>query len=316
MLRKIIAVSFLVFAPALFSQRHSWELGIIIDNDLFASTVNDKYYTNGIEFFYRRLNKKENSGTAKEIAEFRFGQYIFNPHTVEAKAIAKHDRPFAGYLFASAGIHNFYHNEAVFKLSGQVGMVGPASGAEEFQTLFHRTFGYKEVQGWEFQIRNALAIQAKVFYSRKIAASIPHQNIDLHLKGEANIGTVLTGITAGPLARFSLMPLLPVYDSNLYSASLQYEKQKYKEQREFYFYINPNINYQAYDATIEGSLFSNESPVTYGLRPLRFYGEAGLKYRQNHWNFHYLFIYRSKEVSNPKNKGYFFGSLGASYLFY
>jgi hypothetical protein len=27
---------------------------------------------------------------------------------------------------------------------------------------------------------------------------------------------------------------------------------------EFYFYIAPSINYQLYDATIQGSLFSNE----------------------------------------------------------
>jgi hypothetical protein len=49
---------------------------------------------------------------------------------------------------------------------------------------------------------------------------------------------------------------------------------------EFYFYIAPSINYQLYDATIQGSLFSNRSPITFSLVPYRFNGEAGFKYRK------------------------------------
>lgn len=316
MFQKIISTFFLFFATMVFCQSKPKEIGIVIDNDLFTSTVNDQYYTNGIEIFYRYLNQNENPKINKRITEFKFGQYIYNPHTVEAKRIEKHDRPFAGYLFAEAGIHKFYQNESVLKVSGQIGVIGPLSGAEGFQKSFHKFFGYKKVQGWNFQIHNALAVQGNAFYSKKIFPSRLNQNIDLHLQGEANFGTVLNGITAGPLARFSLKKLLLVYDSNLYGASLNADKEQYKEQREFYFYVNPNVNCQLYDATIQGSLFNDESPVTFDLRPLRFYGEAGFKYRKNHWNLHYLFVYRSKELENPRNEGYFFGSISASYLLY
>ena len=93
-----------------FSQSKPKEIGIVIDNDLFTSTVNDQYYTNGIEIFYKYLSQNENPNINKKITEFKFGQYIYNPHTVEAASIRKHDRPFAGYLFAEAGIHKFYQN--------------------------------------------------------------------------------------------------------------------------------------------------------------------------------------------------------------
>lgn len=316
MLQKISPLLFLIFTTTLFSQNKSGEIGILIDNDLFTSTVNDQYYTNGIEIFYRFLNQNENLNINKKITELKFGQYIYNPHTVEAASIRKHDRPFAGYLFVEAGLHKFYQNESVLKMTGQVGVVGPSSGAEEFQKLFHKAFGYKDVEGWNYQIHNALAVQGNLFYSKKIFPSKFSQNLDFSLQGEANFGTVLNGITAGPLARFSLKKLLPFYDSNLHNASLNADKLKYTEQSEFYFYINPNINYQVYDATIQGSMFNNDSPVTFDLRPLRFCGEAGFKYRKNHWNLHYLFIYRSKEVDNIRNEGYFYGSIGASYLLY
>lgn len=316
MLHKISPLFFLLFATAIFGQNKSGEIGILIDNDLFTSTVNDQYYTNGIELFYRYLNQNENPKINKRITEFKFGQYIYNPHTVEAASIRKHDRPFAGYLFAEAGIHKFYQNESVFKMSAQVGVIGPSSGAEGFQKLFHKAFGYKKVEGWKYQIQETLALQGNLFYSKKLFASSFSENVDFSFQGEANFGTVLNGITTGPLARFSLKKLLPFYDSNFHGASLNSDKEKYKEQREFYFYINPNVNYQIYDATIQGSMFNDESPVTFDLRPWRFYGEAGFKYRKNHWNLHYLFVYRSKELENTRNEGYFFGSISASYLLY
>lgn len=316
MLKKISPLFFLLFTTAFFAQNKSGEIGIVIDNDLFTSTVNDQYYTNGIEIFYRFLAKNENPNINKKIMEFKFGQYIFNPHTVKAASISKHDRPFAGHLFVEAGLQKFYQNESVFKMTGQLGVVGKASGAEEFQKLFHKAFGYKDVEGWDYQIRNTPAIQGNLFYARKILAAKFSENVDFSVQGEANFGTVLNGITVGPLARFGLKKLLPFYDSNLHGASLNSDKEKYIEQHEFYFYINPNLNYQVYDATIQGSMFTNDSPVTFDLRPLRFYGEAGFKYRKNHWNFHYVFVYRSKELENSINEGYFFGSIGAAYLLY
>jgi len=307
---------FLIFTLPLFAQEHSGEIGLVIDNDLFTSTVNDQYYTNGIEIFYRYLNENENPKINKRTTEFRIGQYIYNPHTVEAASISKHDRPFAGYLFAEAGFAKFYQSESVLKFSTQLGVIGPNSQAEGFQKLFHKAFGYKDVQGWNYQIHNGIAVQGGLFYSKKLGTK-PADKIDFHVQGEANLGTVFTGISVGPLARISFKKkLLPIYDSGLYGASLNSDKAKYKEQSEFYFYINPSLNLQVYDATIQGKLFNDNSPVTFDLVPLRFNGEAGFRYRKDHWNLHYLFVFRSKELRNDRIENYFYGSIGATYLLY
>ena len=317
MLKKISPLFFLLFTSTVFSQNRSAEIGIVVDNDLFTSTVNDQYYTNGIEIFYRYLNPTENPKINKRITEFKLGQYIYNPHTVEAKKLIQHDRPFAGYLFGEFGVNRFYNSESVLKTNVQFGVVGPSSQAEGFQKLFHKTFGYKSVIGWDLQIRDALALQGNVLYATKLFRNTSSEKIDFFVQGEANFGTVLNGISVGPLARIALWKnLVPMYDSNFHGASLHSDKEKYREQSEFYFYINPSFNYQVYDATIQGSLFQNNSPVTFDLVPLRFNGEAGFKYRKNHWNFHYVFVYRGKEVDNARNEGYFYGSIGASYLLY
>ena len=317
MLKKISPLFFFLFSNAIFSQNTSVELGILVDNDLFSSTVNDQYYTNGIEIFYRFLNQNENQNLNKRITEFKFGQYIYNPHTVEARRITKHDRPFAGYLFVEAGMNRFYQSESVLKTNLQIGVVGPSSQAEEFQKLFHKAFGYKPVEGWNFQIQDAFALQGNMLYSKKLFPTQPAEKMDFNVQAEANFGTVLNGISFGPLTRIALWKkLVPMYDSNLHGASLNSDKEKYKEQSEFYFYVNPSVNYQIYDATIQGCMFGGNNPVTYDLVPLRFNGEAGFKYRKNHWNFHYVFVYRGKEVDNSRNEGYFYGSIGASYLLY
>lgn len=316
MRQKLLLLLLLIFTVPFFAQERSGEIGMTIDNDLFTSTVNDQYYTNGIEIFYRYLNANENPKINKKTTEFRIGQYIYNPHTVEAASISKHDRPFAGYLFAEAGFAKFYQNESVLKWSTQLGVMGPNSFAEDFQKLFHRAFGYKNVQGWNYQIHNGIGIQGSLFYSAKLGPKQTNK-IDFHMQGEANLGSIFTGISVGPLARISLKKtLLPIYDSGLYGASLNSDKTKYKEQSEFYFYINPNVNLQIYDATIQGRLFNDNSPVTYNLVPLRFNGEAGFRYRKDHWNLHYLFVFRSKELHNDRMENYFYGSIGATYLLY
>ena len=73
-----------------------------------ASSVNDKYYTNGFELYYRYLNKNKNPKINKKITEFKLGQNIYNPQTINADDFFVNDRPFAGYLFGRVGVFNYY----------------------------------------------------------------------------------------------------------------------------------------------------------------------------------------------------------------
>lgn len=296
------------------AQTRASEAGLISDNDLYTSTVYDKYYTNGLELFYRYQTGHKAEAIVKRIAEFRIGQYVFNPQTRNADDIFRNDRPFAGYLFAEAGINRFYRNETVLKTAVQLGVVGPASFAEEFQRAFHGVFGYKRVYGWQHQIRNAVAVQANVFYAAKVFPDLSGDYLDFFTQGDVHAGTVFTGGTVAFMARIGIKPLLPVFSSSSYGAALQSDKDLYQKQSELFFYVAPAINYQIYDATIQGSLFNDESPVTYDLLPVRFQGEAGIKYRKQHWNLSYSFNYRGKEADNNAIKGYFYGSIVVGYL--
>jgi len=298
-----------------FGQAKTKEFGFITDNDLYTSSKNDMYYTNGIEFFFRYLSKNENQKINKKITEFRVGQYIYNPRYINETAVDINDRPFTGYLFAEAGRSFFYNSESVLKTDFQLGYMGPNAFGRETQESFHHLIGYKKVYGWENQLGNALAVQAHVMYSKKLFPSKHNDFVDLHFHSEANLGTIFDGVSTGFLTRIGFKKLLPVYDSNLHDASVSAQPQF--DVREFYFYAMPSVNYQFYDATIEGSMFSDTSPVTFELEPLRFNAEAGLKYRHNNFNISYSFLYRGRELKDPEtntNSGYFYGSIRLGFL--
>jgi len=298
-----------------FGQGKTTEIGLITDNDLYTSSKNDMYYTNGLEFFYRFLSKNNNEKINKKITEFRIGQYIYNPRFINETAVDINDRPFTGYLFAEAGRSFFYQSESVLKTDLQLGFMGPNAFGRETQESFHHVIGYKKVYGWENQLHNALAVQVHVMYSKKLFPTKHNDFIDLHFQSEANLGTIFTGVSTGFLTRIGFKKLVPIYDSNLHDASVSATPQY--NIREFYFYAMPSVNYQFYDATIEGSMFSNTSPVTFDLEPLRFNAEFGLKYRHNNFNMSYSFIYRGRELNDPvtnTNSGYFFGSIRFGFL--
>ncbi|MBS7256496.1 lipid A deacylase LpxR family protein [Flavobacterium branchiicola] len=307
---------FLLATTLVFGQAKTKEIGIISDNDLYTSSKNDMYYTNGLEFFFRFLSKNENPKINKKITEFRIGQYIYNPRFINKEAIYENDRPFTAYLFAEAGRSFFYQSESVLKTDFQVGFMGPNALGRETQESFHHLIGYKNVYGWENQLHNAFGIQAHVLYSKKLFPGKHNDFVDLHFQSEANLGTIFTGVSTGLLTRIGFKKLLPVYDSNLHDASVNTQPQY--NIREFYFYAMPSVNYQFYDATIQGSMFNDTSPLTFDIVPWRFNAEFGLKYRHNNWNLSYSFLYRGREVEpnfiTDKNTGYFYGSIRLGYL--
>ncbi|MEL1245285.1 lipid A deacylase LpxR family protein [Flavobacterium sp. DGU11] len=311
--KQYLAIAALFCSALLWAQKPA-EIGIVSDNDLYSSPINDQYYTNGIELFYRYLGKRSDEKVAKKITEFRIGQYIFNPQSVRAGDINVNDRPFAGYLFAQAGITTFYTSESVLNLNIQAGVVGPEAYAEQVQEGLHKLFHYPTVQGWQYQITTIPAIQANAVYSQKIFRDTYKEKVDFHLQGEASVGTIWTSVSVGPMARISLRGLLvPMYDSALHGATLSQDRD-YKNKRDLFLYLNPSLQYMHHDATIEGSPFNDYSPVTFPLIPFRFNAEAGIKYRRDQWNFTYAFHYRGKELSNNVITGFYYGSIQVGYL--
>jgi hypothetical protein len=129
---------------------------------------------------------------------YSLGQSIFTPNDIAIKEPAPDDRPYAGWLYAGVGLVSVGEN-ALDNLEINLGVVGPASFAEETQTAFHRWFGFDRPEGWRHQLRNEPGIE--LVFERKWRAwqsfgigglggdVVPHAGVAL--------GNVLTQGAAG-----------------------------------------------------------------------------------------------------------------------
>lgn len=300
---------FLLIPAFVWAQnKPNFEIGLQLDNDSFASTYNDFYYTNGIFVLANYLSGK--STVEKKIVHgFKIGQQIYNPRDVKSVFPEDHNRPYAGYLFAEYNLTKMYQSNRVFGMSISVGVVGPNSKAEEFQDWMHRAFDFGDIIGWEYQIQNLVAVQLGANYSQPVFSKTASDKIDFNLYADADVGTAFTGINVGALIRMSFL------ESNTAMQNSNFYNGFGSSKQEFYFFMVPKINVQLYDATIQGSLFNDNSSVTFDLKPFRFKAQAGLKYKYSHINLSCIFNYTSDEIKSNSATGYYFGSLGASYAF-
>ncbi len=290
------------------------EIGIQSDNDTYVSLSEDKYYTNGLMFFYRFMPEKTDAKTIKQVVEFRLGNKMYTPSDAKKPNIEDHDRPFAGYLFANAQVSKFYENESMLRYGAQIGIMGPASGVGAFQEFMHDFIGWYGVDGWEHQITNAIGLNVHAMYSLKLTNYLSKQ-ADINIYGLANAGTIRTNLAIGFWNRISFLQLNKVFESNLFGASIVKDR-KLKSDRvtDLFFFFKPQLEYHIYDASIQGGMFNDKSPLTYDIEPIQMTMEFGLMFQFERANFWYSVTLQSKDVKNDLVERYAWGSLKLSWM--
>lgn len=296
------------------AQNFKNEFGFKSDNDSYLAQGSDRYYTNGLFINFRHaLDQKQlKEGLEKKTYEISLGQKMYNPISGYAPDPAKQDRPFAGYLYASAGMNWFYSNESILKTSVEIGTTGPNSLAEDGQELLHKTVGFYALDGWQYQIKNEMAVNLSAAYTRLLHRA-PNNAIDFSFEGYANAGTTFSGAGAGILFRAG--GLNQLFNSAYTNAVIgNNPKTRALVKREVFFYAKPQLNFIAYDATIQGSMFNNNSPVTFGAKPIVFAQQLGFNYSSQRFTFDFGMIFKTKEVKSTA-KAHQYGSISMFYRF-
>lgn len=317
-MKKLFLPLLLIFsATCALAQTHSNEFGIQTDNDSYLGQGNDRYYTDGLFFFFRHaLDVKGNDKLQNKVLGFELGQKIFNPQTgglPTVNTLSYLDRPFAGYLYAGANMNYLYKNESNLKLGAQVAIVGPASGGETAQNWVHNNFGFYKTNGWQYQIKNDVELNLSGEYNKLIARDT---SVDVSFTSYANLGTGFTGAGAG------LMLRLGVFNKLFNSASTQSSVMangKGSTKHEFFFYYKPVLNFIGYDATVQGSLFRSHSDTT-GMevtgtpKRIMFSNQIGVNYSTKRWTFDATAIFHSKDTKEMAHSDQW-GSVTALYRF-
>ena len=297
---KLLALFSLLFSVVnLFAQSHSTEIGAETDNDSYLMQGSDRYYTDGIFFYYRHALKIKSTDSAKlrnKVLGFEMGQKIFNPRTGSiyyngADQPSLVDRPFAGYLYVGSTLNFLYNSESNLKISAQLGIVGPGSYAKQIQTFVHDNFGFYHPSGWEYQINNDYELNLSAEYNRLLARG---SWIDVSLASYLNLGNGFTGAGVGPLVRLGLFNQL--FNSvSTQSTVSRGEVKGLRHKHELFFYYKPLANYVAFDATIQGGLFDNHSglEITKNKEPFIFSQQFGVAFTTNRFVFDIAAIFHT-----------------------
>lgn len=143
-------------------------LSLKVENDAF-SRGDDGHYTNGVELMWsfepatdhwsRRLADMLPGWSSSSLdgVAYRFGQQIYTPNDIGAERLIEGDRPYAGLLFAGISLFDDVRLNGwrqATSLHFDIGVVGPASGAEGVQRSFHELIASEEPEGWDNQLEN------------------------------------------------------------------------------------------------------------------------------------------------------------------
>lgn len=133
--------------------------------------------------------------------------HVYTPSDRFATAPIPGDRPYAGWLFSTWGLRARKDNELVRDYVN-IGVVGPAAGAEQVQNFIHHILGRPRFHGWKNQLHNELGLQWVYDHAYRIELSPRSRlQVDAIAHWGGSLGNVATYAEAG--SEFRIGPNLP-----------------------------------------------------------------------------------------------------------
>lgn len=209
-----IAIASLIVAPGVCSEPGIDTLSLVVENDLFYDQ--DRNYTSGVALLWMPAASRP-PDWALAIAHwlpwfpeegavrhaYVLGQSMYTPQDITLAEPPLDDRPYAGWLYGTVGL-GAETGRRLDQLALTVGVVGPASGAEQTQSFVHRLKDEDEPEGWDTQLGNELGLLLTYQRSWRALATQPLAGLELDLAPHAGgaLGNVYTYASAGLTLRF------------------------------------------------------------------------------------------------------------------
>ena len=308
MKKLFLPVFLFVITQHLFSQKgrkdYQYEFRATSENDNYALTFVDGYYTNGLYVqFSKPARWKTNQNLEKITTTFKLGQMIFNSENYDDETPQTIDRPLSGYLFLQKNLNFFYKNGHVLQTSLAIGGTGKASLAKQIQSWFHNLAGLSAVTGWPYQLNGEASLNLSAQYNYNLTG-IKNQHTNFELTGiaVANFGNAFSNTTAGLLMRIGNFE--DPENSSFYNARIgKGTGEKLKRNAELFFYFNPQVVQQFYNATVQGPLFrEDKGPLTAGLVRQLYMHRIGFIYSERNWLLDLHYVMKNREAKSMRKK--------------
>jgi hypothetical protein len=214
--------------PSPSKPSHSY-FSVEAENDIFGNGA-DHDFTHGtaVNYFSGRcqfqwvaraaraigLAPREASDCRGTRVGLGFGQAIYTPTDISREVPDPHDRPYAGWLYASLGLVSEQVSpsgeipgddtvdRALKKVELSLGVVGPAAGAGVVQTNYHKLIGAAQPRGWSHQLADEPALLLSFEYQRRFGRRFgDFLEADLTPSAGVSLGNVFTEGSLGLTVR-------------------------------------------------------------------------------------------------------------------
>ncbi len=333
-----LLLALLLVAPAAARDLPAWlpeipeppkepERGILVleyENDLFAGE--DRYYTSGVRASWITPGSGV-PGLLRDVGElipffpgqgelkasWSIGQSMYTPKDIEEANPRADDRPYAGWLYVSGGLAE-ETGDRLDRLQLTLGVVGPASLAEQTQKTIHEFMGSPIPQGWDHQLGNELTLM--VSYERqwrsRVRAADEGWRIDLTPHWGGTLGTPFSLVNAGLTLRAGrdlphdygpprIQPALP--GSGLFVPRSRWG---------WYLFAGVDARAVAWNTFLDGNLWRDSPSVDREV----FVGDAqlGAVLALGRARLAYTHVFRTPEFRNQEEREDF-GALSLSWIF-
>ncbi len=325
---KQLLILFLI-VQLLGADEGDWEferINYYFENDVFSNT--DNAYTDGSRLsalMYRPEGESEwlnipftESLDRVHFISFSLTRQMFTPHDLTRSDVIEDDRPYAGWLYVEAGLHQSSETN-LDSLALQVGVVGPASGMEQLQKFIHDKLGSEIPQGWDNQLNNEVGVQLNYQHKwRYIPEPLWGVESSLVPFVGGEFGNIAIKANTGVLLRmgwnvpedFGSSSIdeggengIPVRRKCLYTVVKPWS---------FNLYLSGGGTFVARDIFLDGNTFSDSHSVDKNY--LKAYGSFGFSGRYKNFSLDYIKTYHSKQFKNNDDV-HSIGSIILSYVF-
>lgn len=254
----------------------TWQVDI--DNDSLLLKKDDGFYTSG-----NRIGQSFTKGSATQALTYgwRLGQELYTASDIKLapNQIAKIDHPYAGWLFAGVYREKNEANGSSQRLGLDIGCLGPCAGGEWTQTHLHRLLKQPLPQGWSTQLRNEWGAVLSGEYSP--GRIVIMSNVDITPRVKSRFGNIFTDASAELMMRAGSLNALP-------------------EQPASYGFLRTELKAVAYNASIQGGYFSNQTAAVKSKSMVGEF-EIGYLWRGENFGASASFIRRSNEIKEISN---------------
>ncbi len=293
--------------------QNSQEIGFISDNDLYASTGLDRYYTNGLELFYRKARKTYFANYYKNIYEFKLGQKIYNPYSRNLRYIITQDRPYAGYLYFNY-LNKFINNNNIFLFGIEAGYTGKKTYAKETQNLMHKICNFEKSDGWKTQVKQKLSLGIYLGYIYSLYHN-SEKKFQIAFINDFTLNSIFTNISSGIALKYNISKskTTSIANTSFFNTSLQIDKEKWSS--ESFFGIKSYVKYQIEDITVTGKLHNNITKRKFHIQPWVWYLNIGYYHNFKRFTVSFHHILHTKNTRELIKKWVRYGSIQFSYKF-